>query len=143
MKEIFVDDTVSFIGTKIYPTPNAAVGIEHAKGDAKVIALGHPKFNSHIYFLKWEDGSIGWADMEDVNVDEAEENKTGEHSVIVIDELEPRNGPGNVYRKTGDKIAAGETHKIAEVRDGKGSESGWGKLATGEGWIPLDKVEMI
>lgn len=32
---------------------------------------------------------------------------------------------------------------ILEVKDGKGSDKGWGRLKSGAGWIILDYVEKI
>lgn len=32
---------------------------------------------------------------------------------------------------------------IMEVREGKGSDTGWGRLKSGAGWISLDMAEII
>jgi hypothetical protein len=56
---------------------------------------------------------------------------------VEIDNLNIRKGPGADYDKTGTYTGIG-AFTITEVREGKGSKSGWGKLASGAGWISLD-----
>ncbi len=34
-------------------------------------------------------------------------------------------------------------HEIVEIKPGKGSEKGWGRLASGAGWVALDFVTMV
>lgn len=34
-------------------------------------------------------------------------------------------------------------HEILEIKPGKGSEKGWGRLASGAGWVALDYVTMV
>ena len=42
-----------------------------------------------------------------------------------------------------DKYGREGVFTIVEVMTGKGSNSGWGKLKSGAGWIPLDKVKRV
>lgn len=58
---------------------------------------------------------------------------------VEIDNLNIRTGPGKNHNVTG-KFTGKGTFKITEEIAGEGSESGWGKLASGEGWISLDFV---
>ena len=55
---------------------------------------------------------------------------------VDIDDLNIRTGPGTNYERT-QYIPKG-TYTIVEVKDGKGSAAGWGRLKSGAGWISLD-----
>lgn len=57
---------------------------------------------------------------------------------VTIPDLNVRRGPGTNYDKAG-KCPVG-VYTITEVRSGKGSNSGWGKLKSGIGWISMDYV---
>lgn len=56
-------------------------------------------------------------------------------------DLNIRKGPGTNYGKNG-KINKG-TYTIVEESAGIGSNSGWGKLKSGAGWISLDYVKRV
>lgn len=56
---------------------------------------------------------------------------------VKISDLNIRSGPGTNYKATG-KFTGKGTFTITEVRQGKGSKAGWGKLKSGAGWISLD-----
>jgi hypothetical protein len=56
---------------------------------------------------------------------------------VNIDDLIIRKGPGTNHDKIGKCTGIG-AFTITEVKDGKGSKSGWGKLKSGSGWISLD-----
>lgn len=56
---------------------------------------------------------------------------------VVIADLNIRKGPGTDYDKTGLYTGVG-VFTITEVKSGKGSVKGWGKLKSGAGWISLD-----
>jgi hypothetical protein len=56
---------------------------------------------------------------------------------VGIKNLNIRTGPGMNYKKTG-KCTGKGVFTIYEVRSGVGSNTGWGKLKSGAGWIPLD-----
>lgn len=56
--------------------------------------------------------------------------------------LNIRKGPGTNYQKTGKYTGIG-VFTIVEVAEGSGSESGWGKLKSGAGWISLDHTKKI
>lgn len=63
---------------------------------------------------------------------------------IDVPNLRIRKGPGNgpgcepIGRYTG----VG-TFQISEIQNGSGSNTGWGKLTTGDGWVSMDFVEII
>lgn len=60
---------------------------------------------------------------------------------VSITNLNIRTGPGTNY---GTKGAIKPTvYTIVEVKAGKGSKLGWGKLKSGEGWISLDFVKRV
>lgn len=56
---------------------------------------------------------------------------------VDILDLNIRTGAGTDYVKTGECTGKG-TFTITEVKAGKGSTKGWGKLKSGAGWISLD-----
>ena len=56
---------------------------------------------------------------------------------VSITDLNIRKGPGTDYAKTGRYTGKG-VFTIMEVRSGQGSDSGWGRLKSGAGWISLD-----
>ena len=56
---------------------------------------------------------------------------------VSIPYLNIRKGPGTNYAKTGKMTGIG-VFGITEVKAGEGSNSGWGKLLSGAGWISLD-----
>ena len=56
---------------------------------------------------------------------------------VSIPNLNIRKGPGTNYNKTG--VFTGEgVFTIVEIRSGIGSDTGWGRLKSGAGWISLD-----
>ncbi len=64
------------------------------------------------------------------------------HVKVGITDLNIRKGPGTDYAKTGQFTGKG-MFTITEVKSGKGSDSGWGKLKSGAGWISLDYVSKV
>ena len=78
---------------------------------------------------------IGWIPLTLVN---PEERKETEFLVKVrIPNLNIRKGPGSNFEKTGRFTGVG-IFTIVDVQNGVGSNSGWGKLKSGAGWISLD-----
>lgn len=61
---------------------------------------------------------------------------------ISIDDLNIRKGAGINTAKTGQYTGIG-VFTIVEVREGKGSDAGWGKLKSGAGWISLDYCQRV
>ena len=61
---------------------------------------------------------------------------------VGIPNLNIRKGPGFNFDTTGHFTGIG-VFMIAEVCDGEGSDSGWGRLSSGEGWISLDHTERV
>ena len=61
---------------------------------------------------------------------------------VDIDDLNIRSGPGINYAPTGKKTGKGK-FTITEVKTGPGSNSGWGKLKSGAGWISLDYATRV
>ena len=66
--------------------------------------------------------------------------------IIKVKTLTPflvvRTGPGKDHEKTGKHTGIGE-FEITKIQKGEGSEAGWGKLKSGDGWISMDYVERI
>lgn len=61
---------------------------------------------------------------------------------VSISNLNIRTGAGTNYAKTGHFTGVG-VFTITEVKEGKGSYSGWGKLKSGAGWISLDHTTKL
>ena len=61
---------------------------------------------------------------------------------VSISNLNIRTGPGTNYPRTGSFTGAGQ-FEIIETASGEGSASGWGRLASGAGWISLDYATRI
>ena len=61
---------------------------------------------------------------------------------VSISNLNIRKGPGTDYAKTG-KFTGKGVFTILEVKSGKGSTAGWGRLKSGAGWISLDYATKI
>ena len=61
---------------------------------------------------------------------------------VSIDDLNIRKGAGTKAAKTGMYTGVG-VFTIMEVKSGKGSDAGWGRLKSGAGWISLDFCEKV
>ena len=61
---------------------------------------------------------------------------------VSIPDLNIRKGAGTNTGKTGRYTGVG-VFTVVEVRQGKGSEKGWGRLKSGAGWIALDYCERV
>ena len=61
---------------------------------------------------------------------------------VEIPNLNIRKGPGVDYAKTGFFTGIG-IFTIVEVKNGDGSNSGWGRLKSGAGWISLDHTKKV
>lgn len=61
---------------------------------------------------------------------------------VSINDLNIRRGPGTNYAKTGKYTGKG-VFTITEVKSGKGSTAGWGRLKSGAGWISLDYAKKL
>ena len=61
---------------------------------------------------------------------------------VSIDDLNIRKGAGTNTAKTGKYTGKG-VFTIMEVREGKGSDKGWGRLKSGAGWISLDYCQRV
>lgn len=61
---------------------------------------------------------------------------------VSIPDLNIRKGAGTNTAKTGAYTGVG-VFTIVEVREGKGSDAGWGRLKSGAGWIALDFCQRV
>lgn len=61
---------------------------------------------------------------------------------VSIDDLNIRVGAGTNYSKTGKYTGKG-VFTIVKTATGQGSDSGWGKLKSGAGWISLDYCQKL
>ena len=60
---------------------------------------------------------------------------------VSISDLNIRKGPGTDYART-QYIPVG-VYTIVEIKSGKGSTAGWGRLKSGAGWISLDYIVRV
>ncbi len=61
---------------------------------------------------------------------------------VSITDLNIRTGPGTDHARTGRFTGIG-VFTIVEVKSGKGSTAGWGRLKSGAGWISLEYAARI
>lgn len=61
---------------------------------------------------------------------------------VSIPDLNIRKGAGTDYARTG-KFTGKGVFTIVEVKSGQGSNSGWGRLKSGAGWISLDYAKRL
>lgn len=61
---------------------------------------------------------------------------------VSVPDLNIRTGPGTDHPRTGMFTGIG-TFTIVEVKKGKGSSEGWGRLKSGAGWIALSLVKRV
>lgn len=61
---------------------------------------------------------------------------------VTVPNLNYRNGPGTNYSVAG-IIRDYGVYTITEVKDGKGSKTGWGRLSSKKGWISLDYTKKL
>ena len=61
---------------------------------------------------------------------------------VSIADLNIRKGAGTNTAKTGTYTGVG-VFTIVQVKSGKGSDKGWGKLKSGVGWISLDYCQRV
>ena len=61
---------------------------------------------------------------------------------VSISDLNIRKGAGTNTAKTGQYTGIG-IFTIVEVREGKGSDTGWGRLRSGAGWIALNFCQRV
>lgn len=61
---------------------------------------------------------------------------------IDVDNLRIRSGPEVGNNSTGKYTGKG-VFEITEIQNGRGSKTGWGKLASGDGWVCLDYVTLL
>ena len=115
------------------------------KGWASGIKYGEKirKVLEEIRQIKVEDNAEGSID----NSSEPSKPDAAEPAVpfcvkVNIANLNIRKGPGVNFAKTGIFTEKG-IFTIVEVKEGNGSESGWGKLKSGAGWISLDYTEKV
>ena len=61
---------------------------------------------------------------------------------VTMKDLRIRVGAGTDTAWTGKYVPVG-TYTIVEVKEGKGSEAGWGRLKSGAGWIALSYAKRV
>lgn len=104
------------------------------KSGAGWIWLGNSKY-CEILSTKVED-------KVETKVENKTESKVPFEVKVEILNLNIRTGAGTGYAPTGHTTGKG-IFTITEVKEGKGSEAGWGKLKSGAGWISLDFAKRV
>lgn len=106
---------------------------------------GEYLFSRHAQIANEVNSRLGTGSTDETPKSEETSNssKTVPFTVKVnISDLQIRKGPGTNYDKTGKTTGKG-TFTIVEVKDGNGSKTGWGRLKSGMGWIPLDLINPV
>lgn len=93
---------------------------------------------------KSEDGANAIESPINVKYLRIEDEKSDLPYLVKVDitNLNIRKGPGTNYSRTGSFTGKG-VFTIVEVKDGEGSNSGWGRLKSGAGWICLDYTNRV
>lgn len=128
--EVIVDD----LNIRSAPSMNGVVNGQTGEGVFTIIEVndGWGKLKS----------GAGWIWLENESyckIQNGVSDANGKEFQVAIDvsNLNIRLGPGTNYAKVGPYIAEG-VYTVVEVQQGSGSDSGWGKLKSGVGWISLD-----
>lgn len=119
------DEDILYRVRKTWTNVSSQKGAFHEFDNAKKCANEHPGYSVYD-----EKGKILYTSKKP--------NSTVPFKIRVdITDLNIRTGPGTNYAKTGHYTGAG-VFTIVDVKSGKGSDKGWGKLKSGAGWISLD-----
>ena len=114
------------------------MGAYHVLDNAKACVDKNPG-----YFVFDEDGNAVYPEEA---VKEDSQGMTNADCPFVvrveIETLHIRQGPGTDYPKTGKFTGVG-SFTLVEVREGKGSDEGWGRLKSGAGWVALDYCDRV
>ena len=137
---IEVHNTPDFNASSCNKT-HGPVGPATKKGSKfTVVALVTLPTGGRMYKLK--SGLYITASEKYVKFTKTAEQASGSFMVRVeIADLNIRKGPGTNYGKV--RYIEPGAYTIMEVKQGKGSDTGWGRLKSGEGWISLDYVKRI
>lgn len=126
--EVLVDD----LNVRSAPSMNGVVNGQTGKGVFTIVELsdGWGK-------LKSGAGWIWLGNESYCKIQNGVEETSDFQVVIDVANLNVRLGPGTNYAKTGPYVPEG-IYTIVDVQQGAGSDSGWGRLKSGVGWISLD-----
>lgn len=141
--EFKIGDLVSIIGDAVYfNNANVPTWVKNKKWYIRAVS------GDRVVIDKSEDGknaicsAIHAKYLKLVKSAEEAKNETPFLVKVSIPKLNIRKGPGSNYDKTGSYTGIG-TFTIVEVKKGEGSESGWGRLKSGAGWISLDFTKRV
>lgn len=137
--KVLIDD----LNYRTEPSMNGNVGGQTGKGIFTIVQVsnGWGKLKSGAGWI-WL-GNASYCRIQDT-VSSSESDPAGLPYTVKVDvsNLNIRKGPGTNYETTGKYTGAG-IFTIVEVKAGAGSNSGWGKLKSGAGWISLDFTTRI
>ena len=125
----------AYVEVDFHDVPDVAKWIiEHVTEIAEAIAHGICDY-AGVKYKESDEGSK--------NTDDNASQEFNAYKVKVsIDNLNIRKGPGTNHAKTGHYTGVG-VFTIVDVKTGEGSDSGWGKLKSGAGWISLDYAKRV
>lgn len=161
------ENTPSEPSEPVTPTPNEDENYTFKAGDLVTIVENAKYYNgtniptwvkNKKWYVKSISGSRAIIDKSDdgknainspVHIKYLRLNKTNNTDINVpylvevsIDNLNIRRGPGMNYSTIGTYTGKG-VFTIVEVSSGSGSNSGWGRLKSGVGWISLDFTKQV
>lgn len=89
--------------------------------------------------------TLGISEIQEVAPAQVKDNTSNDSDTfkvkVSINNLNIRAGAGTNYTKKG--IITPGIYTIVQVKSGRGSTKGWGKLKSGQGWISLDYVTRL
>ena len=122
---------------KSWDDAKSQLGAYTILANAKAMADKHPEYEVYDWNGKQVYPEVGEGAVDGMT------NKDCPFMVKVsIEDLNIRKGAGTNTAKTGQCTGIG-VFTIVEVREGKGSDAGWGRLKSGAGWIALSYCERV
>ena len=123
---------------KSWEDATSQLGAYTVLANAKVMADKHPGYEVY----DWN-GKLVYPEVAEGDSGDSMSNADCPFMVKVsIEDLNIRKGAGTNTAKTGQYTGIG-VFTIVEVREGKGSDTGWGRLKSGAGWISLDYCQRV
>ena len=117
---------------KSWDNAKSQLGAYTVLANAKAMADKHPGYEVY----DWN-GKLVYPEVAEGAVDGMTNKDCPFLVKVSIPDLNVRKGSGTNTAKTGQCTGIG-IFTIVEVREGKGSDKGWGKLKSGAGWVSLD-----
>lgn len=143
---------------KCLDSTSVTIGADRASGNNMSVVNGEIIENTFLPDEKAASISVGPIASMSVRTEEEEQAKEESYQVDLTYKEEPkvitvqidvpnlriRKGPGvgDGCEPIGKYTGVGQ-FQITKIQNGSGSEKGWGKLASGDGWISMDYVKVL